>query len=405
MITLGMTYRQGIVEILGFRFLDPLMIIKTQLFNVGKNDLFLAALVVALVVHSPVSRSGQQFAYHPVGMALLSSIALSVKPNSVVIVALVWLMLVVVRFRKRKNSKKQYAGWFYASLALLLIPSVLWIVRNLIAVGVIFSEEITLMQGWSIGSNLLNPFLYSFTPSFNLLVIVAALVVLSLISSFVFKLPNINAALVFAVLFIVFVFTPATAFHRVLNVPSNIAWRFGLSVLVSSFAIIILLLEPLLLRVQNVLATHRSAPILIGVCLVSFYLYYVNAGAALKTQGRNWIILVDQFLTPVGSNGYWSAYDFIRRNVRNSVVQVENGQPYYLYGPGYTNTPTKRIYPLGLADKVKQPDPQYYVVFKSPYAYRNDYQAFPDKIQKPEWNQKWMLLYEDRQGLVYKRKP
>ena len=114
----------------------------------------------------------------------------------------------------------------------------------------------------------------------------------------------------------------------------------------------------------------------------------------LELNPGNDIVLRDEFREPVGVDGYHSPYDFVQRNIRNSVVEINGGVFYYMYGPGYTNRPTKGQYPLGRAYMLPQLDPQYYVVI--PHG-----DAFPTT---PEWDAKWKLIYQDPEGLVFERR-
>ena len=121
---------------------------------------------------------------------------------------------------------------------------------------------------------------------------------------------------------------------------------------------------------------------------------------------QNTGILEDQFAQSVGVDGYYSAYDYVQRNIRNAVIQVENGLPIYLYGPGFTNTPTKLQYPVGAANLVEQSEPDYFVIFRT--RWQEDPNGvvgeFPDYLNVESWMEKWSLIYQDEQGRVYERK-
>ena len=133
------------------------------------------------------------------------------------------------------------------------------------------------------------------------------------------------------------------------------------------------------------------------------YVFFKSIPWKFVREPQNEVVLRDQFLKAVGSNGYWSAYDFVHRNIKGAVIQFENGLPYYLYGPSYTNTPTSLKHPLGYAQLVSQKKPEYFVVFRSPYGFMKDYSAFPKFVSSPYWLQNWVLLYYDSLGRVYKQ--
>jgi hypothetical protein len=104
------------------------------------------------------------------------------------------------------------------------------------------------------------------------------------------------------------------------------------------------------------------------------------------------LVLRDQFKSSVGLNGYFSAYDYVQKNVHNSIVIVENGLPYYLYDNNLTNSVTRSH------------DADYFVAFKTAWTAGRK-EGFPEMISDPNWDQTWQLVYQDPEGRVYKRKP
>ncbi len=89
-------------------------------------------------------------------------------------------------------------------------------------------------------------------------------------------------------------------------------------------------------------------------------------------------------------DGYYSAYDYVQKNIHNSVVNVENGWPFFLYDPQFTNSVT-RSRPAG-----------YLVYIKTSWS--GEEPSYPGYLDQPEWASEWQLVYEDPEGRVYKRK-
>jgi hypothetical protein len=101
------------------------------------------------------------------------------------------------------------------------------------------------------------------------------------------------------------------------------------------------------------------------------------------------IVLRDQYPQAVGISGYYSAYDYVQKNVHNSVVIIENGLPYYLYDRDFTNSIT-RTRPA-----------DYIVYLQTPWL---GYGGYPAILDQPAWSQVWALVYQDSEGRVYKHK-
>ena len=109
----------------------------------------------------------------------------------------------------------------------------------------------------------------------------------------------------------------------------------------------------------------------------------------LITHPEMEIVLHDQYHQSVGVNGYHSAYDYVQKNITHSVVNIENGLPYYLYDPQITNSVTRSR------------SADYVVYLQTPWINEGGY---PDNLDQPDWQKAWQLVYEDGEGRVYKRK-
>lgn len=91
---------------------------------------------------------------------------------------------------------------------------------------------------------------------------------------------------------------------------------------------------------------------------------------------------------PVGVKGYYSVYDYIQKNVRDSIVWVENGLEYYVYGQSYTNTVSR------------ENSPDYVVVIKTDWFGEGGLEI-PSYFDPDGWQNYYSVVYEDPQGTVF----
>jgi len=390
------------------------VLISGYALTIGKNDFILAAALLSVILHSPVGAHRDykpsypadiQGNFQPLSLGMASMIALSIKPNAAGIVLAAWLYAAfqTLRASRLRHSLRPWLGMLF--MGLLALPGILWAVRNIAVLGVIFTPAAAALQADSILSNLRNPNLYAL--NFQFLLLAGALLLSAwawLASSRIKSLaPSIAAAL--TLLLLSFASTPASAFQGDRSVPAHLAWRFG-SALMAWCALVLLLTfdAPLAglfqwLERQGSRLQLAAAGAVCAVCtLVLWRGWWITA-----YEPQNSWILRDQFDHPVGVDGYWSAYDYVQKNIRNSIIHIENGLAYYLYAPGYTNTPTKLQYPLEMADRVPQPMPGYFVIFRRDWITNDGSGEFPASLDGEAWKQKWTLIYADSEGRVYKR--
>lgn len=353
-----------------------------QTILIGKNDLFLASALLAILLHTPTSRHGPFF---PVGLAVVSMIALSIKPNAALVVLFAWIVLLL--FLWRAGQFKRYFRELVLS-AVVVLPGMLWIIRNFAAQGRLFSPESMYLADWSIASNLSNPYLYDYLPQHFYYVLI--ILGLALIVSFFRR--NVSFHFLAAlVLLVTFALTPASAFFGTTQVPAQIAWRFAMALLAYLFVLLLIIFEPLINPVYAWLARRRStsSPLILFVVAFSICATWIGRDL-LEIFPENEIVLQDQYRTPVGVDGYYSAYDYVQKNVHNSVVIVENGLPFYLYDAEFTNSVTRSR-------------PADYVVYlQTPWL--GGEKAYPEMLGQPEWSETWQMVYEDSEGRVYQRK-
>ncbi len=245
-----------------------------------------------------------------------------------------------------------------------MLTGLLWVPRNLIGQGSLFSPGVMEVQSWSIAANLSNPFFYNYIPR-NLLVLTAVLVLF--IALTLIKRPrrlNWSLAAVFVVLFVSFLFTPATAFFVHRDVPTQIAWRFAVALLGFAWLALLTVVSPLIDKAYAWVSAKRLPRLaaLLVIAALTFSVVWFQRDL-LPDSPENARLLRDPYEETVGVDGYHSAYDYAQQNIHDSVVWVENGLPYYAYDKAFTNTTTR-------SEKA-----QYVIVLKS-----EGQELFPEQV-------------------------
>lgn len=363
---------------------NPFYIFLDQSHMIGKNDLFLAMGVIAAFAHAPLGRTPQNSRVHLPGLVYATLLVLATKPAGMFAVTPLWLPVLWDWFKGWKNTPRWRELGF---AALFIVPGGLWAVRNLFIIHTIFPEGVWEMNEWSIANNLTNPYFYNYLPrNFVFLLLVLGI---SLLLTLLRRKPYWRISVAFLILFVGFIFTPESGFMKTTQVPTQTAWRLGIALVAYEVVVLLALFEPLINAVLKRLpAWIIAAPavlIALGLMIYTRDLYRLNP--------QNAIVLRDEFREPVGVDGYHSAYDFVQKNLRNAVIQIEGGVFYYMYGPGYTNSPTKLHYPLGREHMVPQLDPQYLVVIP----HGDPFEPSADFMKK------WKIIYRDPEGVVLER--
>jgi hypothetical protein len=352
-----------------------------QVTLIGKNDVFLAAALLAVILHTPTSSKGPFF---PFGLGMASMLAISIKPNAALVILFAWAAMLF--FLWRSGQWKAY--WKQLVLGILVIlPGGLWGIRNLVAQGMLFSPAALHISSWSIASNLTNPFFYKYIPQ-HLYFVIAIIFIAAVVS--IFKRSLRFEVIVAMVLLATFALTPATAFSGSTQERAQIEWRFAVALLAYILLLVMAALEPLILPVYRWIARKNFLAIPLATIILGLACWCVwTQRDLMATYPKNAIVLHDQYTHPVGVDGYYSAYDYVHKNVHDSVVIIENGLPYYLYDAGFTNSVTRSR-------------PADYIVFlKTAWINTGGY---PGTLKQPDWAQTWQLVYEDKQGRVYQRK-
>lgn len=368
--------------------INPWWVFRAQVFTIGKNDLYLSITILTLLLFSPFGHKGKGIEYSLSGMAVSSAMALSTKPNSAYIVILVYavvLYLELSRVIKKQTTLIEFCKrWL--PVGLLLLTGVLWAIRNLVTSGRMVSESALRIYQWSIINNLTNPYFYNYTDLY--FKIAVGIVVLTVGFT---ALSRRFHWTVLAVLFVVafsFIATPSSGFFSTNQTPSHIAWRFGVSLVAFELIALLLMVDPLMRWIFNRQIKPIEIFIAAGIVLTAGWGIYFNYPRAIPHE-ENTIVLRDMYREPVGVDGYFSAYDYVQKNIHNSTVWVENGLPFYVFGPELSNSVTR-----------SRPA-DYIVFFQTPWI--ND-GGYPETLTTAEWISTWQLIYEDREGRVYQRK-
>lgn len=375
-------------DIIRLASLNPFMIFRVMAFTIGKNDFFLSAAMIAFLFFAPIGPDRSRFSL--IGLSISSMLIACTKPNGFLLLLFVWLLVLIMEVRRwvknKKVEKQDIFAW--VGVILLNLAGLLWVVRNLVGQGALFSSESLWIQQYSILSNLANPLFYNHLGTYSLMVL--ALFGLSILAAVLFKHVNWTLPAAFLVLILTFVLTPATLYFETPESPAVIFWRLGLYLLAFTVPLALLLLDPVL---NWRFARKISLPL--NLCLSAFMVAISLIGcyknfSRLKLDTANTLVLRDQYTSPVGVDGYFSAYDYIRTNVTHSVVWIENGMPFYLFGEDLTNSVSH------------QTEADYHVFLQTNW---NGGYGFPALLDTPAWKENWTLVYSDPEGRVYQRNP
>jgi len=377
-------------DIIRFTSLNPFQIFRVLAFTIGKNDFFLAAAMLAVIYFAPIGPDHPK--YNLFGLGLTSMLVCTTKPNGFLLIGYVWILTLVYQIKEWKTLGKIVKNQLLLWLGVILINLIglLWALRNLLVQGKLFSENSLSLQKLSIIANLSNPLFYRALGLIPMMILVLFLG--TIIASIFSKSKNWSIPSVFAILLISFIITPAVLFFGSGQDASVIFWRLGFYLLAFEIPVIFLLLDRLFVWLFNPKSKKIGWVVNSGISLaltaISLFACYQNYARAIPNPA-NTIVLRDQYTHSVGVDGYYSAYDYVRKNVTNSVVWIENGLPFYLYGDQLTNSVTRSR-------------PADYQVFLQ--TNWNGYSGFPSTLDTPEWNSQWTLVYADPEGKVYKRK-
>jgi len=374
-----------------FRFLNIWQVFLPEVYTVGKNDLLLAAGIIGMLAFFPIKDHRFNLEENWLAFGLTAMLALSVKPNAALVLAPLWLagavnVKIALKNKKPDNKPRPVIIKEFLFSTLAILPGALWLARNFFIQGEAFSETVLAASDWSIVANINNPFFNQFIPK-NMIAILLFTAGLGLLS--LYKKPRYRWAIfILLVLEIAFAFTPVTAFFKNTDVPAKINWRFGEAMLAYLFVLLLSLAGDWADRIFQRGLRMIARYVTLAASLILTVFFFASQWHALQIKPENAFVLRDQFPQPVGVEGYHSAYDYIQRNVRSSVVWVENGLPFYVYDAGFTNSVTRR----------KNPD--YIVVMKQDWFGEGGGMDTPPYFSD-NWPDIYQVVYEDPQGVIF----
>jgi len=409
-------------------------------FEVGKNDLMIAGAMLSLLLYAPITPGMG----NGLGLALVSGLALSIKPTAIPLLVLV---LAFTLFKSVKNTSPISAFGTGRSptsaigvlenlkialvYGLFVLPGGLWVIRNYVIQGTLFSQQTMSQSGWTILNNLANSeFYHVISPRelwmlLGLSVAVAGVatalltcrrsrkkdVGLSRISDKLDKTvaeknssqtkegePLVDTRIIGSILLLLFgcfLTTPCSALWN-----NNIQWRFAVGVFAFIVVSVVVLAEPLIHFLLTSVIKWQILT-LIQACVIFV------VGLAFLWQSREhyrWHTdhertMSEWFACPVGKGGYSSAYDFVRRNLHGAVIATDTGLPFFLYGPEFDNAVLMGSLSHPARDRR---EPSVYVAFNGGTgssihpAGETGY-----RLIGLETNSNWKLIYEDTQSKVY----
>lgn len=379
--------------------LNPWWGFEPLLHTIGKNDLLVAAATLAMVLHSPIENQTRKPALHLIGLAVATTLAISVKPNGALAAAPLWALAGYQIFKSQPRPLSKELKTSLALSALILAGGLPWVIRNLTLLGGLFPQTALNLTELSAVNFLPEIFSNPFSPRTSNLVIVLLAVIL--VSWRVKQRPSggFLAALFF--LLAAFLVTPASAIPEAQSDYVAVQWRLGAALLAYTFTGLLLVAEPALHRFLCWLTRTKASTAISLAALVLFAaLVVVKNDQYLKTNPANRIVVQDAYRQPIGSDGYRSAYEYIQENIQGASIRIDNGLPYYAYGPGYTNYPS--VAPYELVPQGDQPlRIDTYLVFKSEDQGPDGY---PAALAQPDFLALWELVYEDQVSRVYQVK-
>jgi len=200
-------------------------------------------------------------------------------------------------------------------------------------------------------------------------------------------------AATYLILMISFSIGGPTAFAGSTQAPAQISWRFGVNLLAYAFLLLLVFFDPIIDWIYEWILSHlflQAACITLVITICGLVIWQEHGNLKYNPNGK--LTLRDQFHKNVGAQGYYSAYDYVRKNIRDSIIYVENGLPYYAYGSDFTNSVSR------------QESSDHLVVFQTDWS-SSDYDVlgYSDLYETQDWNSNWILVYQDSQGRVYQR--
>ncbi|GEM_PF-1538688 len=376
------------------------------LLLIGKNDLLMTTAILAAVLHSPLTIRGRSTAFHPVGVAMATMLAMSVKATAFVPLALLWLLMLwawgqrywqAFKRRPTESPLRNHMvkdGLNFIGLMLLMLPAGFWLIRNLVMMHRPFSPDVSSFFQGSLLYNLTFPKLYSDGPESTTLIILAVWGMIFI--GLALWRGGWRMALLLAAFWVGFLITPLGAFHTPERHTVRIEWRYITHLFLFMAVFVITACAPVL---NWALEKSIRKPLWVALALIMLcggILVYIDPISSLLPRAANVERLINPY-SEVHAGDVVSVYDYVRRFVTHSIVYYNGMERFYFYIPQETNrfmdvTP----HPLGMPDLVPRPIPDYFVQRKA---------ALVPKEEWPLWGQYvWDIVYEDSFAVVYRRR-
>jgi hypothetical protein len=365
-----------------------------NLFNeIGKNDLYLGSAMLSMIVHMPISVKHQSTkSANPVGLAMGTMLVFSIKPNGALFAVPLWILMLVWIIKQSEN--RNLSGWARIFLfAVLIIPGLSWAFRNYKLLGQLFPDSTMSLQAKSIFS-LFSQLIGNGLPLSGKIVLI--LIITSIFLLIVQKKFTRIPLIILASLILIFIFTPASANFSEDGTFLVIQWRFGLALLGYLLILMLYVSESFILRVYQFILDSRIFFWITILLVFSFTLGLTfERHDLLKIYPQKQAIIQNYFSEPVGSSGYYSAYDYIQKNFHGAKIRIDNGLPFYAYGEGFENFPTVAPYPLW-SDSLESIKIDTYLIFT------DENHPYPDYLASQEFLANWVIVYEDEVSRIYR---
>jgi len=372
---------------------NPWAIFGTLFNEIGKNDLFSGAAMLSMVVHTPILGKNQSLkSANAVGLAMGTMLVFSIKPNGALLAVPLWILMLVWFYKQPEN--RNFSGWVRIFLsAVLIIPGLLWTFRNYKLLGQLFPESTMSLQAKSIFS-LFMQLIENGIPLSGKIVLI--LITITIILLFVQKKFTRIPLIILSSLLLIFIFTPASANLSEENTFVVIQWRFGLALLGYLLILLLYVSESVILKVYHFILDSRIF-FWITILLVFSFTFGLTFERRdlLKLYPQKQAVIQNYFSEPVGSSGYYSAYDYINKNFHGAKIRIDNGLPFYAYGKEFENFPTVAPYPLW-SDSLASIKIDTYLIFK------DENHPYPDYLGSKEFLTNWVIVYEDEVSRIYR---
>ncbi|MGJ3237692.1 MAG: hypothetical protein ACFE0Q_03200 [Anaerolineae bacterium] len=357
--------------------------------SIGKNDVLLSLTVLMAVLHAPVGDER----FHPLGLAYATMLSLAIKATGLYTLFYLWgLVMFNWAMRYRSGTWRAYLPlWQFVLVLALMFPGGLWIIRNYLILGTLFTSEIVSFFQTSIMANLDNPELYNSAQSSTLLFASVILLVLMAISAGHRRL-RWQMAGTLIVIWLTFTVTPLSAFLTINNLNYlDVQWRFVVHGIVMLWVVALVVITP---HLQALYVYVDAQPLLRGgagiVLIVATLgiLLMIGTDDLFAQDETRWQAILDPTLQTD------SIYDQLR-DYEPTTIYIENVSwlAVALQNPDLTITETR--FPLGRADVAPQLTIEYIAfVPRVP---------FPDPIASFFEPDAWQIIFENETGRIYQR--